>query len=29
MKGRIAEAGLQRQGRGQHVSYWHVSSDTL
>ena len=19
----IAEAGLQRQGRGQHVSYWH------
>ena len=24
MKGRIAEAGLRRQGRGQHVSYWRV-----
>jgi hypothetical protein len=29
MKERIAEAGLQRQGRGQHLSYWHVSSVTL
>jgi hypothetical protein len=26
MKGRIAEAGLQRQGRGQHVSYWHIAA---
>jgi hypothetical protein len=26
MKGRIAEAGLQREGRGQHVSYWHIAN---